>query len=74
MAGNPRENVEGWGFWDGGSKGHARWGEGSGRESGWPGRRIPTLEGLRVDLDEPGSRRTENVDWAESAEDEATKR
>ena len=51
MAGNPRENARGKGFWGGGSKGRATESESGGRETGFPGRRaIPTV-GILTDLD-----------------------
>jgi hypothetical protein len=53
MAGNPRENVKGKGFWDGGASGHGTNKESSGRPNGYPGRRKPSIEGLRTDLEFP---------------------
>lgn len=51
MPANPRENADK-GFWDGGTRGHGTARESGGRTSGYPGRRTPTREGVRLDLDE----------------------
>lgn len=53
MSGNPRENADGWGFWDGGSRAYGNPSEGSGRASGYPGRRIASTAGVRIDLELP---------------------
>jgi len=53
MAGNPRENVKGKGFWDGGASGHGSNGESAGKSSGYPGRRTPSKTGVQTDLDFP---------------------
>jgi hypothetical protein len=53
MAGNPRENVKGKGFWDGGASGHGLNKEASGRPSGLPGTRKPGRVGVRTDLEAP---------------------
>ncbi len=53
MAGNPRENVKGKGFWDGGASGHDTNKESGGRPSGFPGRRTPKKVGVRTDLEFP---------------------
>jgi len=53
MSGNARENVRDKGFWDGGAKAHAANGQSGGRASGYPGRRTPSIAGLRVDLEFP---------------------
>lgn len=55
MAGYPRENAEGKGFWDGGVKSHGSNRESGGRASGAPGLRTPKKTGLRVDLEFPES-------------------
>ena len=51
MGGNPRENTEGKGFWDGGTAGQAENGQSAGRPSGLPGRRSPSRVGYRTDLE-----------------------
>jgi hypothetical protein len=53
MAGNPRENVDGKGFWDGGSSGHGSNKEASGRPSGFPGSRRKNRTGVKTDLEFP---------------------
>ncbi len=53
MGGNPRENVKGKGFWDGGKSGHGENGQTGGRSSGYPGARSPRLTGVRTDLEFP---------------------
>ena len=53
MAGNPRENVKGKGFWDGGSKGQSANSQSAGRESGFPGRRAPSCTGVKTDIEFP---------------------
>lgn len=53
MAGNPRENVEEKGFWDGGSEAQSENGQSGGHASGFPGRRVPTRVGLRTDIEFP---------------------
>lgn len=53
MAGNPRENVQGKGFWDGGASGHSENGQTAGRPSGYPGIRKPGRTGVRTDLEFP---------------------
>jgi hypothetical protein len=61
MAGNPRENAEGKGFWDGGTNAHGTNKESSGRASGFPGRRTPTRTGYRTDLEFPQPPTTEST-------------
>lgn len=51
MAGNPRSNTFGKGFWDGGSKGHTTNKESGGMRSGYPGVRRAGLTGVKTDLD-----------------------
>ncbi len=53
MAGNPRDNVKGKGFWDGGAAGQSENGQSAGRPSGFPGRRSPKHAGLRTDIEFP---------------------
>lgn len=53
MAGNPRENVKGKGFWDGGSKGRSVNSQTAGRPSGFPGRRTPSRAGVKTDIEFP---------------------
>lgn len=53
MAGNPRENVKGKGFWDGGSKGHSVNSQTAGRPSGFPGWRAPSRTGVKTDIEFP---------------------
>ncbi len=53
MAGHPRENAKGKGFWNGGSTGHGTNKESSGRSSGLPGVRKPSRAGVTTDLDAP---------------------
>ena len=53
MAGNPRENVKDKGFWDGGDGAHSENTQGSGRASGFPGRRKPKTTGVKTDLEFP---------------------
>lgn len=53
MAGNPRDHVDGKGFWDGGTDGRSSNGQSAGRSSGFPGRRIPKRVGLKTDIEFP---------------------
>jgi hypothetical protein len=53
MAGNPRENVKGKGFWDGGAAGHSTNSQSAGRPSGFPGRLVPKTAGIRTDVEFP---------------------
>jgi hypothetical protein len=53
MAGNPRENIKGKGFWDGGGSGHGTNKETAGRPSGLPGKRKPHRVGVNTDIDFP---------------------
>lgn len=53
MAGNPRENVQDKGFWDGGASGHTTNDQSAGRPSGLPGRRVPSRVGIRIDVEFP---------------------
>ncbi|MCU1228462.1 MAG: hypothetical protein JWO97_1346 [Acidobacteria bacterium] len=53
MAGNPREHVNGKGFWDGGASGHGNNKEASGRPSGFPGSRKAKTVGVKTDLEFP---------------------
>ena len=53
MAGNPRENVKGKGFWDGGGIGHGTNKETAGRPSGLPGSRKPNRVGISTDIEFP---------------------
>ncbi len=53
MAGNPRENVKGKGFWDGGSIGHSTNSQSAGKPSGFPGRRTKSRVGVRTDIEFP---------------------
>ena len=53
MAGNPRENVKGKGFWDGGSAAHGSNAQTAGRPSGFPGPRKPKRIGVKTDLEYP---------------------
>ena len=53
MAGNPRENVKGKGFWDGGAAGQSSNGQTGGRPSGFPGRRSPKSVGVKTDIEFP---------------------
>lgn len=53
MSGNPRENVKGKGFWEGGSSGHGTNKETAGRPSGTPGSRQPHRPGHRTDIEFP---------------------
>ena len=53
MAGNPRENVKGKGFWDGGAAGHSTNSQTAGRPSGYPGRRAPNTAGIGTDVEFP---------------------
>jgi len=53
MGGNPRDHVEGEGFWEGGSAAHGNARESSGRASGYPGPRKPTRVGVVTDLEKP---------------------
>ena len=53
MAGNPRENVKGKGFWEGGSAPHGENGQSGGRPSGFPGERKPSRVGIRSDIEFP---------------------
>lgn len=51
MAGNPRENVKGKGFWDGGAPGHGVNNQTAGRPSGFPGTRKPQRAGIKTDIE-----------------------
>ncbi len=53
MAGNPREHVQGKGFWDGGAPGQAGNDQTAGRPSGFPGSRKPSRVGIRTDIEFP---------------------
>lgn len=53
MTGNPRDNVKGKGFWEGGGEGQSENGQSAGRPSGFPGRRKPKTTGVKTDLDFP---------------------
>jgi hypothetical protein len=53
MAGNPRDHVQGKGFWDGGGGAQGGNDQSSGRTSGYPGTRSPKHVGLRSDLEFP---------------------
>jgi hypothetical protein len=53
MAGNPRDHVNGKGFWDGGGGAQGANDQSAGRTSGFPGRRSPKHVGLRTDLEFP---------------------
>jgi hypothetical protein len=53
MAGNPRENSGGKGFWDGGAKGQSSNGQTAGRPSGFPGRRLGQRLGVKTDIEFP---------------------
>lgn len=53
MAGNPRENAQGKGFWDGGSTSHNSGDQSAGRNSGFPGGRRASRTGIQIDLEEP---------------------
>jgi hypothetical protein len=53
--GTAREHVKNKGFWDGGSKSHAGNGQSGGRASGYPGTRLPSTSGVRVDLEFPNT-------------------
>ncbi len=53
MAGNPRENVEQKGFWEGGSSGHGHNSESGGRPNGYPGTRRPSRVGVSTDVEFP---------------------
>lgn len=57
MAGNPRSNTFGKGFWDGGPKGHTANRESGGMRSGYPGVRRAQLTGVKTDLDRATPRR-----------------
>lgn len=59
MAGNPRTNTSGKGFWDGGPKGHTTNRESGGMRSGYPGVRRARLTGIRTDLERPALKRPE---------------
>jgi hypothetical protein len=56
MAGNPRENVKGKGFWDGGSSGQSGNDQTGGRPSGFPGRRAPKRVGVKTDIEFPDTK------------------
>jgi hypothetical protein len=60
MSGNPRENVKGKGFWDGGAAGHGGNGQSAGRPSGYPGRRAPKTIGINTDIEFPPDVRQKN--------------
>ncbi len=49
----PRERAKSKGFWDGGGGGHGSNKEASGRPSGLPGMRKPSLVGVNTDIDFP---------------------
>jgi hypothetical protein len=51
--GNPRDNVKGKGFWDGGAAGHSTNSQSAGRPSGFPGRRVPQTVGIGTDVEFP---------------------
>jgi hypothetical protein len=51
MGGNPRENVKGKGFWDGGAAGHGTNKEASGRPNGFPGTRRQKRIGINTDIE-----------------------
>ena len=53
MAGTPREQGKGKGFWDGGTAGHGSNKESAGRASGYPGTRKQSRTGVNTDLDFP---------------------
>ncbi len=53
MSGNPRENVKGKGFWDGGAAGRSTNSQSAGRLSGFPGRRAPKNAGIGTDAEFP---------------------
>ena len=53
MAGNPRDNVKGKGFWDGGAEAHGTNKESAGRPSGYPGKRKPNRIGVNTDMEFP---------------------
>lgn len=57
MAGNHREHRPDKGWWDGGSKTRASSKESAGQVSSYPGRRIPSLKGIRIELDRPMPKR-----------------
>ena len=59
MPGYPRENEKGKGFWNGGPEAHGSNKESGGKASGTPGRRTPTREGFRVDLEFPETTESE---------------
>jgi hypothetical protein len=54
MAGNPRENARGKGFWDG-STSHGSGSQTAGRATGFPGTRRGSRTGIRIDLETPVS-------------------
>ena len=56
MAGNPRENVKGKGFWDGGLAGRSTNDQTGGRPSGFPGRRAPKRVGVNTDIEFPDTK------------------
>jgi len=62
MAGNPRDNVGKKGFWDGGSRSHGSGNQSAGRASGFPGSRIPSKLGVRVDIEGPESQTSSKSD------------
>ncbi len=53
MAGNPRENVKGKGFWGGGSAARSGTGQTGGRPGGFPARRAPKRVGVKTDIEFP---------------------
>lgn len=55
MAGNPRENIQDKGFWDGGAPAHNADGQSAGRPSGFPGVRKPGRAGIRTSIDAPAN-------------------
>jgi len=68
MAGNPRENVKGKGFWDGGSDGQSGNGQTGGRPSGFPGRRAPKRGGVKTDIDFPDTKTADDDPSAGTSE------
>lgn len=58
MSDNPRENVKGKGFWDGGAAGHGTNKESGGKASGTPGRRTPKRAGVNTDMEFPPAKET----------------
>jgi len=62
MGGNPRENVKGKGFWDGGTSSHGTNGQSGGRSTGFPGARVPNRTGVRTDIEFPQINDAKNND------------